>query len=352
MLSFDTPWAALALLLFLPFQFWLRHREPRAHVVGGLEPFRSAKSEGHASRRRRPLSYWLLLFGFLGTVFAMMGPRGGGLAPLLLVDRSLSAQRYAEAAERPIGHEMRELGSATEVITHREILAALRDLQPGRPVTVWTDLAPPEGLPDSIRWKGAGTENPPAQIVLQRLPIAPDRWLEHQAFADGRDALRTVEGKAADFGLPALQLLTDSTVHPAWDAAFQAIWPDLRIERSVEPRDAPPLLAWPLLLADGVTVPSPGLWSSLPWHRAPTPDEVVQLLRSWPIEPPLPLDRREVLSQTPPTRLPHFLHRDAQTSQGQPPRWRTLLVLCSGLLATAGWFWLPGKRAYSSPSAV
>lgn len=386
MLSFDALWAAAALLLFLPFHLWLRHRRPVDHHVGGLQPFQKMAQSGSAHSRRRPWSYWLLLLAFLGTTFALMGPRGGGLEPLLIVDQSLSASLQAAPPPSVFHGETRTMGSADEVVTHREIFAALGQVQPGRDVTVWTDLPEPMGLPDTIDWQDARVAEQALAhgAILQAKAIDRGTWLVHWAQRKGNDGMlvasmdevfplegtrgvrkltpqgsgRTIslsgQGKGRktfqSFALKTIGVVVEDGMHPDWLAVFQAIDPNLFFVPIVNEAQQGIQGPYPALSMDGNAQPRPQAWDDIPWTEAPTPDLIASLARSWPALAGEPRDSREVLPILEAPTFPQNTMAALQKQQGQPPKWMTLLVLLSGLCATAGWLGLP-KPAYSS-SAV
>ncbi|MGB0952488.1 MAG: hypothetical protein ACPG31_04645 [Planctomycetota bacterium] len=390
MQSFDAPWAAAALLLFVPFHLWLRHRRPLDHSVGGLQPFRQLATSGAAHSRRRPWSYWLFLLAILGTTFALMGPRGGGLPPLLLVDQSLSASLQAEPAPSGFHGETRTLGSKTEVITHREIFEALQHVAPGRDITVWTDLPAPSALPESVTWKDArvADQDLATEAILDAKAIDRGVWLVHWAkigrgegvLVTSMDSILPVTGvrgvkvvdnigqggvlslneipSAGEAGISDFQryfprtlgVIVEENTHPDWLPAFQAIDPNLYFIPIVNEEFQDLQRPLPNLQMGGETYPQPEAWSAIPWTQAPTPEHIALLARTWPPLTGTHRDSREVLPILEAPAFPQATLASRNMQPGHPPSWMTLLVLLSGLCATAAWLLLP-KPTYSS-SAV
>lgn len=281
-----------------------------------------------------------------------MGPKGGALEPLLLVDRSLSASLHAMPAPADFAGEVRDLGSTTEVVTHREILLALRQVLPGRQVTVWTDLPAPSNLPPSWSWEGA--DGAPSRLdgpqVLQAFPRERGQWLLHILQPDGSRTLEERLGQPGDFGWPQLRLRLAPGSHAAWEDAFLAIWPDLMVEQEGLAEDTGDMPRAPELWSDGAAVPVPDSWADRDWRVEPTPESLAAVARSWPAPGPAPGDGRELLPAVVPPILTPGQVQEGHFPSGHPPRWLTLLVLLSGLSATAGWYFLP--RTHHSPSAV
>lgn len=292
-----------------------------------------------------------MLLAFLGTIFALSGPKGGGLEPLLLLDRSASAARFAETPPNGFRGEVRELGSPTDVVTHREIFAALQQVQAGRSVTVWTDLSAPQGLPPEIQWQGFQGERvrETQPILLDARPINETEWILFEAFADGRLLSRRAT-TAAPNGYTTYRLSLGTTVHRDWVAAFQAVRPDMEILLIQEGEDAPAATGILQIQRDGQLLTQPSAWQTWDWSQPPTPEQISVLARIWRSWADPRQDSREAFLDLEAPPYPQTLAVRGQIQEGHAPSWRTLVVLLSGLCATAAWWGLP--RSTHSPSAV